>query len=168
MTSWRRTLGNVRTFFGNATGGLRGGANVASWVVAGTLAYFLWVKPAQDLKKEQEERAALAAASDPYRYIEKRKPIPDPQVISFVLRNREELCKGNLFMHIIAVGRLVGYVEIVFPYLLSGNWLDIWEEKEGNYRIRVMVHLQCCCLLRSCCSWTKMVPIFTLLWTNIF
>lgn len=27
-----------------------------------------------------QERAALAAASDPYRYIEKRKPIPDPQV----------------------------------------------------------------------------------------
>lgn len=68
-------------------GGLRGGSNLASWVVAGTLAYFLWVKPAQELKREQEERAALAATSDPYRYIEKRRPIPDPQVISvsFVL-----------------------------------------------------------------------------------
>ncbi|RZS08745.1 hypothetical protein BHM03_00039768 [Ensete ventricosum] len=44
----------MRTFVGNAPGGLRGGANLASWVVAGTLAYFLWVKPAQDLKKEQE------------------------------------------------------------------------------------------------------------------
>lgn len=54
MASWRRTFGNVRSFMGNATGGLRGGANLASWVVAGTLAYFLWVKPAQDLKKEQE------------------------------------------------------------------------------------------------------------------
>ncbi|URE21194.1 hypothetical protein MUK42_12308 [Musa troglodytarum] len=89
MASWRRSLGNLRTFVGNATGGLRGGANLASWVVAGTLAYFLWVKPAQDLKREQEdlcitndpaqERAAAAAASDPYRYVEKRKPIPDPQ-----------------------------------------------------------------------------------------
>lgn len=29
-----------------------------------------------------QERAALAAASDPYRYVEKRKPIPDPQVAS--------------------------------------------------------------------------------------
>lgn len=27
-----------------------------------------------------QERAAMAAASDPYRYVEKRKPIPDPQV----------------------------------------------------------------------------------------
>ncbi|KAJ8475534.1 hypothetical protein OPV22_019261 [Ensete ventricosum] len=63
----------MRTFVGNAPGGLRGGANLASWVVAGTLAYFLWVKPAQDLKKEQEERAALAAAADPYRYVEKKE-----------------------------------------------------------------------------------------------
>lgn len=35
-------------------GGLRGGQSAASWVVAGTIAYFLWIKPAQDLKKEQE------------------------------------------------------------------------------------------------------------------
>ena len=62
-------------------GGLRGGSNLASWVVAGTLAYFLWIKPSQDLKREQQEKAALAAAeSDPYRYVETRKPIPDPQV----------------------------------------------------------------------------------------
>ena len=27
-----------------------------------------------------QERAALTAASDPYRYVEKRKPVPDPQV----------------------------------------------------------------------------------------
>nr|KJB37989.1 hypothetical protein B456_006G230200 [Gossypium raimondii] len=78
-SSWSRGVGNLRSFIGNSMGGLRGGANLASWVVAGTLAYFLWVKPSQDLKKQQQERAALAA-SDPYRYIEKRKPIPDPQV----------------------------------------------------------------------------------------
>ncbi|KAL5557661.1 hypothetical protein UlMin_033872 [Ulmus minor] len=77
-SSWRRTVGNVRSFIGNSMGGLRGGSNLASWVVAGTLAYYLWVKPSQDLKREQQERAALAA-SDPNRYIEKRKPIPDPQ-----------------------------------------------------------------------------------------
>lgn len=35
-------------------GGLRGGSNLASWVVAGTLAYFLWIKPSQDLKREQQ------------------------------------------------------------------------------------------------------------------
>lgn len=92
-------------------GGLRGGSSLASWVVAGTLAYYLWVRPSQQLRREQEvqtknlsnsyrlslnflfckfdrlggagsqEKAALAAAAaDPYRYVEKRKPIPDPQV----------------------------------------------------------------------------------------
>ncbi|KAG6509334.1 uncharacterized protein LOC121974282 [Zingiber officinale] len=95
MASWRRTLGNVRSFVGNATGGLRGGPNLASWVVAGTLAYFLWVKPAQDLRKEQEEKAALAAASDPYRYIEKTKPIPDPQVTGLIYGKREETTKSE-------------------------------------------------------------------------
>ena len=39
------SFGNVRSFIGNCMGGLRGGRNLASWVVAGTLAYFLWVKP---------------------------------------------------------------------------------------------------------------------------
>lgn len=53
-SSWRRTFGNVRSFVGNSMGGLRGGTNLASWVVAGTLAYFLWVKPSQDLKREQQ------------------------------------------------------------------------------------------------------------------
>ena len=114
-SSWRRTLGNARSFVSNSMGGLRGGSNIASWIVAGTLAYFLWIKPSQDLKREQQvssfplhligfvrfsrtfsiyalplcniskslttlqEKAALASA-DPYRYVEKRKPIPDPQV----------------------------------------------------------------------------------------
>lgn len=53
-SGWKRALGNARSFVGNAMGGLRGTANLASWAVAGTLAYFLWVKPAQELKREQE------------------------------------------------------------------------------------------------------------------
>jgi len=53
-SSWARSFGNVRSFVGNALGGLRGGSNLASWAVAGTLAYFLWVKPSRDLKREQE------------------------------------------------------------------------------------------------------------------
>ncbi|GKV33361.1 hypothetical protein SLE2022_175170 [Rubroshorea leprosula] len=61
-SNWKR---NVRSFMGNAMGGLKGGTNLASWVVAGTFAYFLWVKPSQDLKKEQQKRSALAAASNP-------------------------------------------------------------------------------------------------------
>ncbi|KAF5740987.1 hypothetical protein HS088_TW11G01069 [Tripterygium wilfordii] len=89
-SSWKRTLGNFRSFLGNSMGGLRGPSNLASWVVAGTLAYFLWVKPSQDLKRQQEERAALAAASpDPYRYVEKRKPIPDAQETGLIYGNKE-------------------------------------------------------------------------------
>lgn len=54
--SWRRMVGNARSFIGNSMGGLRGGTNLASWAVAGTLAYFLWVKPSQDLKRQQQVR----------------------------------------------------------------------------------------------------------------
>lgn len=39
-----------------------------------------------------QERAALAAASDSYRYVEKRKPIPDPQVSVVV---DFEFCEGG-------------------------------------------------------------------------
>ncbi|KAF5955857.1 uncharacterized protein LOC114313105 [Camellia sinensis] len=92
-SSWRRRMGNVRSFVGNSMGGLRGAPNLASWVVAGTLAYFLWVKPSQDLKRERQERAALAAASDPYRYVEKRKPIPDPQETGLIYGNKNRTNK---------------------------------------------------------------------------
>ncbi|XP_059636284.1 uncharacterized protein LOC132278505 [Cornus florida] len=93
-SGWRRTLGNVRSFIGNSTGGLRGGSNLASWVVAGTLAYFLWVKPSQERRKEQE-RAALAAAADPNRYVEKRKPIPDPQETGLIYGNKNRSNKSQ-------------------------------------------------------------------------
>ncbi|XP_055834645.1 uncharacterized protein LOC129903168 [Solanum dulcamara] len=89
-SDWRKSMGNVRSFVGNLTGGLRGGSNLASWVVAGTLAYFLWVKPSQELKRQQEEKAALAAASDAYRYVEKRKPIPDPQETGLIYGNKNK------------------------------------------------------------------------------
>ncbi|XP_065880223.1 uncharacterized protein [Euphorbia lathyris] len=96
MTSnWRRTVGNVRTFIGNSMGGLRGGSNLASWAVAGTLAYFLWIKPSQDLKREQEAKIALAAATDPYRYVEKRKPIPDPQETGLIYGNKNRTRKPD-------------------------------------------------------------------------
>ncbi|KAF6159787.1 hypothetical protein GIB67_030045 [Kingdonia uniflora] len=95
-SGWRRTVGNVQSLISNSMGGLRGGPNIASWVVAGTLAYYLWVKPARDLKREQEERIAIAAAtaaSDPYRYVEKRKPIPDPQETGLIYGNKNNLKK---------------------------------------------------------------------------
>ncbi|KAG6438235.1 hypothetical protein SASPL_103172 [Salvia splendens] len=92
---WRRAIGNARSFVGNSMGGLRGGSSLASWAVAGTLAYFLWVRPSQQLKREQEERAALAAASDSYRYIEKRKPIPDPQETGLIYGNKSGVKKSE-------------------------------------------------------------------------
>ncbi|CAO2192055.1 unnamed protein product [Urochloa humidicola] len=90
-----RAVGSARSFVGNALGGLRGWSNLASWTVAGTLAYYLWVKPARQLQKEQEERAALAAASDPYRYVEKRKPIPDPQDTGLIYGKKKEPTKSE-------------------------------------------------------------------------
>lgn len=87
-SNWRRTLGNARSFVNNSMGGLRGGSNLASWVVAGTLAYYLWIKPDQDLKREQQAKAAIAASSDdPFRYVETRKPVPDPQVTGLIYGN---------------------------------------------------------------------------------
>jgi hypothetical protein len=47
-------VGSARSFVGNAMGGVRGWSNAASWAVAGSLAYYLWVRPARELKKEQE------------------------------------------------------------------------------------------------------------------
>lgn len=85
--SWRRTLGTVRSFVSNSMGSVRGGTNLASWLVAGTLAYFLWVKPSRDLHRQQQDKAALAA-SDPHRYVEKRKPIPDPQETGLIYGNK--------------------------------------------------------------------------------
>ena len=64
-----RAVGNARSFVGNALGGLRGWSNLASWTVAGTLAYYLWVKPARELQKEQEVSTypSLRAPSLPLR-----------------------------------------------------------------------------------------------------
>lgn len=50
-----------------------------------------------------QEWAALAAASDPYRYVEKRKPIPDPQETGLIYGNRKETTKSeNWFIRRIA------------------------------------------------------------------
>ncbi|KAL0361916.1 UNVERIFIED_CONTAM: hypothetical protein Sradi_3876100 [Sesamum radiatum] len=97
-SGWRRAFGNVRSFVGNSMGGLRGGSSLASWIVAGTLAYYLWsalLSSSEESKRQKlncfpliPERAALAAASDPYRYVEKRKPIPDPQETGLVYENK--------------------------------------------------------------------------------
>ncbi|GJN13489.1 hypothetical protein PR202_gb00199 [Eleusine coracana subsp. coracana] len=51
---WSLASGNTRSFVGNALGGVRGWSDLASWVVAGSLAYYLWVGPARELQKEQK------------------------------------------------------------------------------------------------------------------
>ncbi|CAN8315979.1 unnamed protein product [Cochlearia groenlandica] len=89
-SDWRRSMGNVRSFVGNSMGGLRGGQSLASWLVAGTIAYFLWVKPSQDLKKEQQARAALAVV-DRNDYVEKRRPVADPQVTGLIYGNKNNV-----------------------------------------------------------------------------
>lgn len=62
-SGWGRAVRNTRSFVGNALGGLRGWSNLASWTVAGTLAYYLWVKPARQLQKEQEVTATALPRS---------------------------------------------------------------------------------------------------------
>ena len=52
-------LGTVRNSITNLMGGVRGYQNLAAWGVAFTTAYFLWVKPELDLKREQEVRFHL-------------------------------------------------------------------------------------------------------------
>jgi hypothetical protein len=47
-------LGNVRSSVTNLLGGVRGFQNLGAWALAGTVAYFLWVKPELDLQREQE------------------------------------------------------------------------------------------------------------------
>ncbi|CAM8974882.1 hypothetical protein QQ045_028343 [Rhodiola kirilowii] len=72
-SGWRKTVGKVQSLIGKTMGGLSGRSNLAAWAVAGTLAYYLWVKPSQDLRKEYQEKAALAALSNSYRYAEAQK-----------------------------------------------------------------------------------------------
>ncbi|CAI7808625.1 unnamed protein product [Closterium sp. NIES-53] len=40
----------------NALGGVRGRQNAAAWLVAGTAAYFLWVRPEWEKQREREVR----------------------------------------------------------------------------------------------------------------
>ncbi|KAL3695606.1 hypothetical protein R1sor_009682 [Riccia sorocarpa] len=72
----RRSIGS---FMGNALGGVRGRENAAAWMVAFTAAYLLWIKPARDAQKEEEARAILRREADLHRYVEKTRPIADPQ-----------------------------------------------------------------------------------------
>lgn len=84
-TTMARTtfFGTVRNSITNLMGGVRGYQNAAAWGVAFTTAYFLWIKPELNLKREQEARLALARESDRYRYIEKTRPTSQAGGTSF-------------------------------------------------------------------------------------
>lgn len=50
-SGWRGALEKIRSFAG---GGLDRGSNIASWALAGGVAYYLWVKPSKDLEKQHQ------------------------------------------------------------------------------------------------------------------
>lgn len=76
-------LGTVRNSITNLMGGVRGYQNLAAWGVAFTTAYFLWVKPELDLKREQEARLILSRDNDRYRHIERTRPTSQDGGTSF-------------------------------------------------------------------------------------
>ncbi|CAK9195167.1 unnamed protein product [Sphagnum troendelagicum] len=74
-------FGKISEGIVTAFGGVRGAQNVAAWGVAGIVAYYLWIKPERELRLEQEEArfAALMRDKDRHAYVERRRPMPDPQ-----------------------------------------------------------------------------------------
>ncbi|CAM6097748.1 unnamed protein product [Calypogeia fissa] len=83
-------LGNVTSFIGNALGGVRGRQNIAAWIVAGTAAYFLWIKPERDAMREEQARQILRREKDLHRYVERVKPVSDPQDRGLIRGKRKE------------------------------------------------------------------------------
>ncbi|RWR88452.1 hypothetical protein CKAN_01746200 [Cinnamomum micranthum f. kanehirae] len=70
--------------------------NLASCAVAVTLAYFLWVKPSQDLKREQQAFMVSSFwVGFRQRQIEKRKPIPDPQDTGLTYARKRETMESD-------------------------------------------------------------------------
>lgn len=75
---------------GNVGGGVRGRQNLAAWAVAGTLAYFLWVRPEREAEKERQARLALRRELDLEDYAIKMRPRPDPQDTGLVKGKRRD------------------------------------------------------------------------------
>ncbi|GJN23828.1 hypothetical protein PR202_gb11514 [Eleusine coracana subsp. coracana] len=46
---------------GNVLGGIRGWSNLATWVIAGSLAYYFWVKPTRELQRKQEASIRISS-----------------------------------------------------------------------------------------------------------
>ncbi|KAK6939126.1 LOW QUALITY PROTEIN: hypothetical protein RJ641_032634, partial [Dillenia turbinata] len=91
-----KKLGKREVIHREFTGRLRGVPNIASWVVAGTLAYFLWVKPSQDLKRQQQDfsfplkRLLWPRLQIGVVMLRKQNLPPDPRRICWRRNAREE------------------------------------------------------------------------------
>ncbi|KAL6587739.1 hypothetical protein OROMI_000717 [Orobanche minor] len=72
-SGWKGALEKIRSFAG---GGLDRGSNIASWALAGGVAYYLWVKPSKDLEKQHQERVVRTAAAAAATDVEKQKSAP--------------------------------------------------------------------------------------------
>eukprot|EP00884_Botryococcus_braunii_P012138 jgi/Botrbrau1/20925/Bobra.0135s0056.1 len=62
--------------------GFRGAKNVGAWVVAGSLAYYLWILPDQrkeEAKRIARDRARKHAEERGLLDIDRARPVPDPQ-----------------------------------------------------------------------------------------
>ena len=55
MASGKAFSSRAREALRNVLGGVSGRQSVAAWVVAGTAAYFLWIRPEQIAKQKKEE-----------------------------------------------------------------------------------------------------------------
>ncbi|KAL8149997.1 uncharacterized protein LOC141706454 isoform X2 [Apium graveolens] len=92
MSRWRESIENLKTII--LIRGARDVTDLTAWIVAGTLVYYLDIVPAQQRKQHLKEKAARDAR-DPNRYIEKCKPIPDPQVTGLIYGNKTRVRSTN-------------------------------------------------------------------------
>ncbi|GJP29516.1 hypothetical protein CLOM_g16932 [Closterium sp. NIES-68] len=78
--------GRAAEILRNTLGGVRGRQNAAAWVVAGTAAYFLWVRPEWEKQREREEAMRRWRESgEAEKYAEKVAPRADPQVGGLII-----------------------------------------------------------------------------------
>ncbi|GAQ85493.1 hypothetical protein KFL_002380060 [Klebsormidium nitens] len=70
--------------------------NIAAWGVAGTAAYFLWVRPEQKKEEARKAAEALRRENDRHRYIEKSKPKADPQATGLTYGKKGEDAASSL------------------------------------------------------------------------
>lgn len=122
-SGWRRAFGNARSFIGNSMGGLRGGSSLASWAVAGTLAYFLWVRPSQQLKREQE--VETRSYSCLIRFL---SPIFREIVINLfgICRNELRWLRRRILIDMLRRGNQFRILRLVLYWIFSILWRSFW------------------------------------------